>query len=210
MRRTARHCPMKSPLMARRPAPFPASRVCSARSSPRRALPWVWWPAANRCDDGLLAARPFEACAVSVPSPWRSRSGGVGTRRCRVSDGIKRGPVGPPLGVRRSALRQPNGRPDGADAGGNAHVTISERSSATTAAASPSQPEEPALHEPIPCPQRGAPAWITEQFSFGSTAGPVEHLKTGCVNSRWPTPLAEMVQQRRPAAPARDAKAVRA
>ena len=66
------------------------------------------------------------------------------------------------------------------------------------------------MDECISCPQCGARARITERFWLGSTAGPVEHLKTGCVNSRWPTPLAEMVQQRRPAAPARDAQAVRA
>jgi hypothetical protein len=37
-------------------------------------------------------------------------------------------------------------------------------------------------------------ARITERFRLGSTAGPVEHLKTGCVNNHWLTPLAEMVQ----------------
>jgi hypothetical protein len=49
------------------------------------------------------------------------------------------------------------------------------------------------MDEPIPCPQCGAPAQITERFRLGSTAGPVEHLKTGCVNHHWLTPLAEMV-----------------
>jgi hypothetical protein len=49
------------------------------------------------------------------------------------------------------------------------------------------------MHEPIPCPQCGAPAQITERFRFGGTAGPVEHVKTGCVNHHWLTPLAEMV-----------------
>ena len=47
------------------------------------------------------------------------------------------------------------------------------------------------MDEPIACPQCGAPARITERFSFGSTAGPVEHVKTGCVNNHWLTPLAE-------------------
>jgi hypothetical protein len=47
------------------------------------------------------------------------------------------------------------------------------------------------MDEAIPCPQCGAPARITERFRLGSTAGPVEHLKTGCVNNHWLTPLAE-------------------
>jgi hypothetical protein len=46
------------------------------------------------------------------------------------------------------------------------------------------------MSDTIPCPQRGAPAWITERFRFGSTDGSVEHLKTGCVNNHWLTPLA--------------------
>jgi hypothetical protein len=47
------------------------------------------------------------------------------------------------------------------------------------------------MDEPIPCPQCGAPAQITERFRLGSTDGPVEHLKTGCVNHHWLTPPAE-------------------
>jgi hypothetical protein len=58
------------------------------------------------------------------------------------------------------------------------------------------------MDEPISCPQCGAPARITERFWFGSTAGPVEHLKTGCVNNHWLTPLAEMLQGARAAVPA--------
>ena len=60
------------------------------------------------------------------------------------------------------------------------------------------------MSETIPCPQCGAPARITERFRLGSTGGPVEHLKTGCVNNHWLTPLAEMVEQERPAALDRD------
>jgi hypothetical protein len=45
-------------------------------------------------------------------------------------------------------------------------------------------------------------AWITERFSFGSTAGPVEHVKTGCVNNHWLTPLAETIAASRTAEPA--------
>jgi hypothetical protein len=47
------------------------------------------------------------------------------------------------------------------------------------------------MDTPIPCPQCGAPAQITERFQLGSTAGPVEHLQTGCGNNHWLTPLAE-------------------
>jgi hypothetical protein len=47
------------------------------------------------------------------------------------------------------------------------------------------------MDEPIRCPQGGAPARITERFRLGSTAGPVEHLKIGCGNHHWLTPLAE-------------------
>jgi hypothetical protein len=55
------------------------------------------------------------------------------------------------------------------------------------------------MDEPIPCPQCGAPAQITERFRLGSTAGPVEHLKTGCVNNHWLTPLAEALASAQPA-----------
>jgi hypothetical protein len=49
------------------------------------------------------------------------------------------------------------------------------------------------MDQPIPCPQCGAPAQITERFWLASTDGPVEHLKTGCVNNHWLTPRAETV-----------------
>jgi hypothetical protein len=55
------------------------------------------------------------------------------------------------------------------------------------------------MDEPIPCPQCGAPARITERFRLGSTDGPVEHVKTGCVNHHWLTPLAETLAAPRPA-----------
>jgi hypothetical protein len=57
------------------------------------------------------------------------------------------------------------------------------------------------MDEPIACPQCGAPARITERFRLGSTAGPVEHLKTGRVNNHWLTPLAAMVEGTRPTVP---------
>jgi hypothetical protein len=49
------------------------------------------------------------------------------------------------------------------------------------------------MHESIPCPQCGAEARISERFWLDSTDGPVEHLKTSCVNNHWLTPRAEMV-----------------
>ncbi len=54
------------------------------------------------------------------------------------------------------------------------------------------------MDEPIPCPQCGAPAHITERFRLHSTDGPVEHLKTGCVNNHWLTPLAGTLEAPRP------------
>jgi hypothetical protein len=50
----------------------------------------------------------------------------------------------------------------------------------------------------IACPQCGAAARITERFKLQSTAGPVEHLKIGCVNNHWLTPLAESVAGAQP------------
>jgi hypothetical protein len=44
------------------------------------------------------------------------------------------------------------------------------------------------MNEPIPCPQCGAPAQITERFRLDSTDGPVEHVKTGCERGHWFTP----------------------
>lgn len=60
----------------------------------------------------------------------------------------------------------------------------------------------------IPCPECGAPAEITERFWLDSTDGPLEHLKTGCVNHHWLTPRAETVQRDRFASPDRDLAAL--
>ncbi len=57
------------------------------------------------------------------------------------------------------------------------------------------------MPEKIPCPQCGAPAQITDRFRLNSTDGPVEHLKTRCVNNHWLTPLAETVETERSTAP---------
>jgi hypothetical protein len=47
------------------------------------------------------------------------------------------------------------------------------------------------MDEPIPCPQCGAPAQITERFRLASTDGPVEHVKTGCERGHWFTPTVD-------------------
>jgi hypothetical protein len=52
----------------------------------------------------------------------------------------------------------------------------------------------PHVDEPIRCPQCRAPGAITGRFRLGSTTGPVEHLKTSCVNHHWLTPLTEMIE----------------
>jgi hypothetical protein len=54
------------------------------------------------------------------------------------------------------------------------------------------------MDQPIPCPQCGAPAMITDRFWLDSTDGPVEHLKTACVNNHRLTPLAESIASARP------------
>jgi hypothetical protein len=64
------------------------------------------------------------------------------------------------------------------------------------------------MPDTIPCPQCGAPARITERFRLGSTDGPIQHLKTGCVNNHWLTPLAETVEREQLATPARDMTAL--
>jgi hypothetical protein len=50
----------------------------------------------------------------------------------------------------------------------------------------------------IPCPQCGALASITDRFWLESTDGPVEHVKTACVNNHRLTPLAERLASARP------------
>jgi hypothetical protein len=51
------------------------------------------------------------------------------------------------------------------------------------------------MPQTIPCPECGAPAQITERFWLDSTDGPIEHLKTGCVNNHWLTPRVETVDR---------------
>jgi hypothetical protein len=47
----------------------------------------------------------------------------------------------------------------------------------------------------IPCPECGGAGRMTERFWLDSTDGPVEHLKTGCVNNHWLTPRVETVDR---------------
>jgi hypothetical protein len=45
----------------------------------------------------------------------------------------------------------------------------------------------------IACPDPAcrAPARIVDRWTFGSTSGPVEHVKTGCQRGHWFTPTVE-------------------
>jgi len=54
------------------------------------------------------------------------------------------------------------------------------------------------MDEPISCPQCATAAHITERFWLASTDGPVEHLKTGCVNHHWLTPPAATLPDAQP------------
>jgi len=51
------------------------------------------------------------------------------------------------------------------------------------------------MPETIPCPECGGLAQITERFWLDSTDGPIEHVKTGCVNNHWVTPRTETVDR---------------
>ena len=42
-----------------------------------------------------------------------------------------------------------------------------------------------------PDPTCRVPARIVDRWTFGSTGGPVEHVKTGCERGHWFTPLVE-------------------
>ena len=54
------------------------------------------------------------------------------------------------------------------------------------------------MPDTVPCLQCGMSAQITERFWLGSTAGPVEHVRIGCVNNHWLTPLSEAVARVQP------------
>jgi hypothetical protein len=59
----------------------------------------------------------------------------------------------------------------------------------------------------IACPDPAcrAPARIVDRWTFGSTSGPVEHVKTGCERGHWFTPLVESLDPQPPATDARPA-----
>jgi hypothetical protein len=42
-----------------------------------------------------------------------------------------------------------------------------------------------------PNPACDVPARIVDRWTWGSTSGPVEHVKTGCERSHWFTPTVE-------------------
>jgi hypothetical protein len=42
-----------------------------------------------------------------------------------------------------------------------------------------------------PDPTCRAPARIVDRWTFGSTSGPVEHVKTGCERGHWFTPMVD-------------------
>jgi hypothetical protein len=52
--------------------------------------------------------------------------------------------------------------------------------------------EEPTM-EIVACPDPTcpAPAWIEQRWTWPSTAGPLEHVKTGCASGHWFTPTAD-------------------
>lgn len=52
------------------------------------------------------------------------------------------------------------------------------------------------MSEIVACPDPacGAPARIVDRWSFGSTNGPVEHVKTTCERGHWFTPTVDMLQ----------------
>jgi len=63
-----------------------------------------------------------------------------------------------------------------------------------------------------PDPTCQAPAWLSDRWTFPSTDGPVEHVKTGCGAGHWFTPMAASLAPFRAPTPTttrRPAEAVR-
>jgi hypothetical protein len=58
-----------------------------------------------------------------------------------------------------------------------------------------------------PDPACGAPATIVDRWTWGSSDGPVEHVKTGCERGHWFTPTVDSLDLQPAAAPARGAPA---
>jgi hypothetical protein len=46
---------------------------------------------------------------------------------------------------------------------------------------------------PVACPSCGQPAKVLDEFTMGSTDGPIDHLKTRCADGHWYTLPAERV-----------------
>jgi hypothetical protein len=61
-----------------------------------------------------------------------------------------------------------------------------------------SAPKErsPTMPDTIACPDPScrAPARIVDRWTWGSTGGPVEHVKTGCERGHWFTPTVDSLQ----------------
>jgi hypothetical protein len=55
-----------------------------------------------------------------------------------------------------------------------------------------------AMPDVIACPDPTcrAPARIVDRWSWGSTDGPVEHVKTGCERGHWFTPMVDSLDLR--------------
>ena len=53
------------------------------------------------------------------------------------------------------------------------------------------------MPDTIPCPDPAcpAPARIVDRWTFGSTSGPVEHVKTGCERGHWFTPTVDSLDR---------------
>jgi hypothetical protein len=47
-----------------------------------------------------------------------------------------------------------------------------------------------------PDPTCRAPARIVDRWTWGSTSGPVEHVKTGCERGHWFTPTVDLLDPR--------------
>jgi hypothetical protein len=57
--------------------------------------------------------------------------------------------------------------------------------------------EEPAMPDVIACPDPtcSASARIVDRWTWGSSGGPVEHVKTGCERGHWFTPTVESLDR---------------
>jgi hypothetical protein len=58
--------------------------------------------------------------------------------------------------------------------------------------------ESVAMLQVIACPDPTcqAPARIVDRWTWGSSDGPVEHVKTGCERGHWFTPTADSIRPR--------------